>query len=629
MKSLDYNDFTIGEEKKAQPAKKQLLYNPTRWWLATDDLLPSAIMNQVATIIKADSGRIDSYNKYAKLYGTFTPTFWNGYGLANSGKAVGPVQDRLTYNIVQSCTDTLTSMMVQNKPKPMFLTSAGDSTVQRRAKKLDAYCYGTFYQNKLYELGPIGFRDSCVFGEGIIHPYIQAGKMKYERVMPYEILTDYLESHSGPRATKTLHRLKNIDRTELCEAFPEHRDAIWTMPGTAYFISASNRSIGDTVTVIESWRLPVGEDPGLTTIITPDLLLHKDVYEEEFFPFSIQRYCPRLYGFYGQSLAEQLVPTQFEINRTLISIQRSLYMGGTHKIFLHNSSKVVKSHFDNLVGTIITYSGDKMPQYVVPQLVQPEIYAHLNSMIGQGYQLPGISQMGATSMKTPGVNSGRAMRTEQNINTQRHQTLDQGYQNAYVDLAQITVAVARKQYKSGGDLKPVKIPGKRFIETIDWNDCSLEDDQFVLQIYPVSKLPNDPEGRIATVTEMMEGGLMSPEVGRRVLDFPDLEAEENLANASQDYLHKILDDIVDHGKYTAPEPDDNLVVAKKLCLEYLAQGKLNNLSDKKIQMLRTFNQQIMILEPKPAPEQPVQAPADPLPTPTSELLPNVNMAAPV
>ena len=625
MKTPDYTDFKARNEKEV--AKPKLQPMPSiRWWQAPEELMPAQIMGHVASIIQADRGRIDGYNTYGKLYGSYTPTFWNGYQLASSGRPAAPVRDRLTYNIVQSCIDSLVSMLIQNKPKPMFLTSAGDSNIQRRAKKLDAFCYGSFYQNNIYTLGPKVFRDAAVFGEGIVHVYSDHGKIQFERVLPYEILVDYLESHYGPESTRSMHRIKNIDRTELAEMFPEHTAAIMSMSGTSTFISANQRSVADTVTVIESWRLPTGSKTGVHTITSENTLLLCEEYEEDFFPFAIMRYCPRLYGFYGQGMAEQLVPLQVEINRTLISIQRSLYMGGTHKIFVQNGSKIIKSHIDNAVGTILEYAGNTPPQYVVPQLVQPEIYNHLESMIAKGYQLPGVSQMGATSVKTPGVNSGRAMRTEQNINTQRHQNVSQMYEDFYVQLSKLVVAAARKAYLKKDTIE-VKVPGKRFIETINWKEVNLEDDEFVLQIYPVSKLPNDPEGRLQSVQEMMQAGLIDPQVGRRLLDYPDLEAEENLANASLDYLHSILDDIVDHGKYKAPESDDDLQTAKKLALEYIARGKLNNLAEDRLELLRTFNVQVdaFLAPPAPALPLPGAAPmANPQATPQSELLPNVN-----
>lgn len=627
-KSLDFTDFKPkGEGSKEKP---KILPTPNRWWMASDEHLPGAVLSQVAAIIKADRGRIDSYNTYARLYGTYVPTFWNGYQLTNSGRPTAPVRDRLSYNLVQSCIDTVTANVTQDKPKPMFLTTAGDSKVQRRAKKLDAFCYGVYYENGLYKLSPKIFRDSGVFGEGIVHCFSQKGRIKYERVLPYEILVDYLESHYGPESTFSLFRIKNIDRTELAEMFPDSADDIAKMSGTNTFISASSRSVADTVTVVEAWRLPVGDKPGTHCMVTENKKLFREDYTDPFFPFAIHRYCPRLYGFYSQGMAEQLIPCQVEINRTLISIQRSLYLGGTHKIFVKTGSKVIKSHFDNLLGTILEYAGDTAPQYVVPQLVQPEIYQHLQTMIGMGYQLPGVSQMQATSQKTPGVNSGRAMRTEANIHAQRFSSVKESYAQFFVDLARITVSVARKAYEQNKELS-VKVPGSRFIQKINWKEVDLDDDEFVLQVYPVSKLPNDPEGRLSTIQEMMEAGLIDPQVGRRLLDYPDLEAEENLGNATSDYLHKILDGIVEDGKFTAPEPFDNLVKAEQLALEYYAQGKLNNLADDRLELLRKFMKQIHGLKeiaanaaaamnqgPAPVPQ------ADPKPAPVSDLVPNVN-----
>lgn len=630
VKAPDFSQFT--EKGKAPKKKDKVVPGANRWWLADDATLPAAVMSQVAAIIQADRGRIDSYNTFAKLYGTYTPTFWNGYQLANSGRPTAPMRDRLTYNIIQSCIDSTVSKLIKNKPKPMFLTSAGDSKVQRKAKKLDAFVYGTYYENDIYKRAPLILRDSMVFGEGIIHCYAECGQIKYERVLPYEILVDYLESHYGPDSTKSMHRIKNIDRTQLAEMWPEHAEQIAMMSGTSTFISSSSRSVADTVTVVESWRLPVGNQPGRHTIVTENSILCDEDYEEDHFPFAIARFNPRLYGFYSQGMAEQLVPIQVEINRTLISIQRSLYLGGTHKIFVKAGSKVVKSHFDNMIGTILEYAGDTAPQYVVPQLVQPEIYAHLQTMVGMGYQLPGVGQLSATSQKPAGLNSGKAMRTYTDIESDRFQTIGQGYEQLLgIDLAKITVAVARKEFKNNKGIE-AKVPGSRFIEKIKWADVDMTNDQYVLQVYPVSKLPNDPEGRLDTIQEMAAAGFIEPQTARRLLDFPDLDAEENLANSQLDYLHMILDKIVEDGVFTAPDTFDNLVVARKLAMEYYSQGKLNDLAEDRLEKLRIFMQQLDDLAKAavpqavaPMPEAP--APANPTPTPVSPLLPNVNGAA--
>lgn len=620
----DYTQFKERSSKDVATQKK-ILPSGVRWWLADEKLLPSAVMSQVATIINADRGRIESYNQFARLYGTYTPTFWNGYQLANSGRPTSPMRDRLTYNIVQSCVDTLSARIAQNKPKPMFLTEAGDSKVQRKAKKLDKFCYGLFYANDMYKKGPKGFRDGCVFGDGFIGAYEEAGQVKYERIFAYEILEDYLESHYGEESVKSRFRIKNVDRTELAQLYPEKAEDIAKMSNTSVFITANNRSVSDTVTVVEAWRLPVGSLPGRRVVVTDNTTLDDEDYDDAFFPHARFGYNDRLYGSYSQGMVEQLVPTQVEINRTLISIQRSLYLGGTHKIFVKAGSKIIKSHFDNMIGTIMEYAGDTPPQYVVPQLVQPEIYSHLQDMKQSGYQLVGISQMAASNMKPAGLDSGKAIRAFDDNQVQRYQTVAQAYEQFFVQLAKISVAVARRTYERHGKLS-VKVPGKRFIETIDWKDVSLEDDEFQLQIYPVSKLPNDPEGRLATIQEMMQSGLISPDVGRRLLDYPDLEAEENLFNARQDYLHEILDNMVEEGEFTAPDPLDDLIKARALALEYYAKGKLNHLSEDRLELIRRFMRQLDVLTapaPMTMPGGPVSPQASPEPPPTSNLIPNV------
>jgi len=93
----------------------------------------------------------------------------------------------------------------------------------------------------------------------------------------------------------------------------------------------------------------------------------------------------------------------------------------------------------------------------------------------------------------------------------------------------------------------------------------------------------------------------------------------------------ILDKIVDEAEYTAPDPTDNLDLAKELVLEYLAQGKRDKLEAENMEMLRTFNDQVDALKAKMAmammpPMDPMSAGAPqaaPMPSPVSDLLPNV------
>lgn len=628
--SISYESFKddLDPSKKAVEDPK----NPRivqQWWKSEPGPdLANSVWSQIYQLVQADKPRIQQYNTHARLYGNqVNPMNNTGFTITTVNAGQSPSRDRIAYNLVQSCIDTLTSKISKNKPKPFFLTSKGDSKKQRKAKKLDEFCTGIFYENDAYARMPLAFRDACVWGEGIIYVYDFHGRVKWERVLPYELLADFLECHPGHDKAKTLHRIKNIDRSVLKGMFPKQAKLIETIQNTNDLLSSTTKSVSDTLTVAESWRLPSapGGTDGLHCITIPGATLTWNDYKKDFFPFAIMRYSPRLHGFWGQGLAEQLTPIQVELNRCLMTVQRSFQLAGSFKVLLHSNSKVVKSHLDNTVGSIITWAGDQPPQYVTPPIVQAEIYQHIATLKQMGYEQSGISTLSATSQKQPGLNSGKAQREAVDIETDRFQTVGQAYEAFSLTLSRLSVSVAGDAYEEHGELNQ-KVPGKKFLSTIDWGDVDLEEDDYVMQIFPVSKLPSDPEGRLETIQEMMQGGLIQPDTGRRLLDYPDLDEEENLANAQLDYLHQILDSIVDDGKYIAPEPDDNLMAALKLGVEYLAVGKRDNLDHRRLDMLRDFIKEVNTLTQAgmPPPPPTVGAPqANPMPTPTSNIVPNV------
>jgi hypothetical protein len=92
----------------------------------------------------------------------------------------------------------------------------------------------------------------------------------------------------------------------------------------------------------------------------------------------------------------------------------------------------------------------------------------------------------------------------------------------------------------------------------------------------------------------MQAGMLTPRAGRRLLDFPDLEQVETLANSQENYLHEVFEKIIDSGEFTPPESYDDLKLAREMGLEYYAQGRVNGLEEDKLEMIRQFMDQIGI-----------------------------------
>lgn len=618
MRKMDYTQF--GDKQPLEEGQ----YYTKKWWKAPKDERAQAVCSTLKSLSEYDGRRQTQYQISTRLYGNLNLMGLNGLSYSKIASVQNSLKDRISYNLVQSVIDTVTAKIGKNKPKPLFLTSGGNYEMQRKAKKLDKFVSGTFYENNSFDLGLDIFRDSCVFGDGLVHVYNHYGRVKHERVIASELYADWVDSFYGE--PRQLHRAKNVDREVLIDHFPDKKRLIQESSSASADLIGTYQNVADQITVIESWHLPSGPDAndGIHTINLANGNLLDEKWQKDFFPFAKLSWSKRLYGYYGQGLAEQLQNIQLEINKILWVIQRSMHLAGSFKILMENGSKIVKEHFNNDIGAIICYTGAP-PQYIVPQIVSAELYTHLQTLIRQGYEQSGVSQLSAASQKPAGLNSGKALREYNDIESDRQLTNGKAYEKFFMDLSKLSISVAKEIKEEKGSYQ-VQVPGKRFFDSIDWKHINLSEDQYIMQCYPVSSLPDEPAGRLQTITEYMQAGIMSPRVGRKLLDFPDLEQEETLANSQEEYLQMILDQIVDEGIYTPPDPLDDLVMAREMALEYYSEGKKGKLEPEKLNLIETFLSQLDTLNEKAMPPT-IQGggtpQANPQSPPTSELIPNV------
>lgn len=619
--AIDYKSFNRVGVDQAQPSK--------HWWLYkdSDQEMAQAIVAVVNSLSTFDSRRQTQYQTSVRLYGNLTLMGVNGLSYAKLTNTQSLLRDRVTYNVIQSAIDTVQAKMAKNKPKPLFLTSGGDWKMQRRAKKLDKFIDGIFYENKVYDLGLNCFRDGAIVGDGIVHVFSRHGRVQFERVLASELYVDELEAFYGhPRQ---LHRAKMVDRSVLASYFPESKELIERAKPSNTDLTGMSKNVADQVTIVESWHLPSGPDAkdGIHVISIEEGVLFQEEWIKDYFPFAFFKWSPRFYGFWGQGAAEQMQNIQLEINKLLWVIQRSMHMAGTFKVLMENGSKIVKEHFSNDIGAIIAYTGVP-PQYVTPPVVQPEIYAHLQTLKNQAFEQVGVSQLSAASKKPAGLDSGKALREYNDIESDRFQTIGKSYEQFYLDMARLAIDVVRDIFVEEKKYT-VNVPGKKFLETIDWKDINLDDDSYVMKCFPISSLPDDPAGRLQTITEYMQAGFISPRVGRRLLDFPDLEQAENLGNSQEDWLHEVLEKMIEDGKPYTLEPYDDAQLAHELALEYYSYAKVCQVDEANLQVLRDFIDSVASMNALAQPAAPgtAQPQAVPQAPPVSDMLPNVQGAA--
>jgi hypothetical protein len=564
--------------------------------------------------------------KYARLYSNME--LLGFYGTLFSRTANSPVMsNRVTLNVIKACVDTAASKISKNKPRPMFLTSGGNFKQQRRAKQLTKYMDGAFEAANLYNIAQLIFTDAGVMGTGAIKFYKDEANARIcaERVLIDEIIVDDAEGMYGhPRQ---LHQRKYIHREVLLDMFPKHKNMIMAATGGVKGENSSTTA-ADLIKVIESWHLPSGKDAGdgKHLICIENCTLFSEDYKKSYFPFVFYRWSPRLVGFFGAGLAEELIGIQVEINKLLRTIQLAQHQMAVPRVFVENSSMVNTSHLTNEISGIVKYTGTA-PIFGVAPSMSPEVYAHLENLYRKAFEITGVSQMSATSKKPSGLNSGAALREYSDIESERFIVAGQRWEQMFMEAAEIIVDLSRDMFTDNKNLK-VKVKGSKFLETIKWSEVDMEDDQFVMRVFPTSILPSTPSGKLAMIQELMTSGFIEKAQAMSLLDFPDLQSFMNLQNAAIDDINMLLEKMIENGEYNSPEPYMNLKLAINMTQSAYLRAKTESVPEERLELLRTFMDDcndILASAEQPSMPPPPEAVATGVPAapPIGELLPTV------
>lgn len=609
----------------------------SEWWKAENDAQLAAELCGTVSYLKTNQTyRLRQLAVSIRLYCGLPVYSYAGSNVSKMDRTKTLPDDRPTFNLIQACTDTLVSRLTQNEPQPKFLTDGADYKKRHLAQELNHFILGEFYQTQAYKKAAMMLRDGLASGTGALKVYEgDDEKVCVDRVMVTDLFVDDNDSLNAD--PQQLYQIKLVDRDKLFANNPEAKDIVAMTP-QSYPDNApdSGRTTAYQVMVVEGWKLASGPDPkakgyipGRHTIATVAGIITDERWHKTKFPFVFFKYSNPFLGFWGQGLGTQLFGTQIAINRIMYTITRAITLVGVPRVFIEQSSKVVKAHNNNEIGVMITYSGTK-PSYEIAPCNAPELYEERDRLIEYGFRQCGVSNMQATGQKPQGLDSGEAIRSYDDINSDRLSELSKKYENVFVDLSYLITDTAMDIAKRTGKYQTV-YPNKDGTREINLPQMGFLNDPFIIQCFTESSLPRTPAGRIASVTEQVQAGMLTVKEGRRLMKNPDLEENEKLDNASEERIFQALDRIVEDGKYTMPDSFMDLQLASTLSVQYINLYLAANLEENKADMLRTFFNQVQTFIQGSQPVQsmaPAPTPtANPLPAPTSPLVPNTNAAA--
>lgn len=616
-------EYKYEKQKKKKEAKETL-----KWWQSKGN----AISDEVFEVVRKMENRNYPIWRddllFAQLYENLStlsssiPTFFFPYyfgALSTPGTFMSSDGTRRqtnswggkqTYNLVKSCVDAAFAKIGKNETRVKFSTSNASAKVQKKAKKLSQFVDGIFYETQFYQVAKDVLKDGEVFGTGCCRIYTEDGTIKAERIHISQLRFDQLDAMDGK--PRQIHVVKLVDKGELIEKFPAFKEQIRTAP----LPRNTNLTAADFIELVESWHLPSGKKAkdGLHSYSIQGTTLFTELYEKSEYPLVFYRWSKRTRGFTGVGLTEELAAIQLTLNKVIKMINVGQEINSAPRIFIQKGSKVDKHKLGD--AGISEYS-IAPPIFSTLPGMPPDIYTYRKDLINEGYNVTGISQLSAASQKPPGLNSGVALEEFQDINTERMAIQAKNFQQVFLDAAKIAIGLARDLYtrdKTNIEVK-AKLKGKSFINTIKWTDVDLDDDDFVMEAFPVSNLPSTPEGKLEAVQQLADRQWIDRDTALELLDIPDIENEMSLMLAPTHLAKSMIEKILYDGEPQVPNKMMDLQTTIKLCGYYWSFGMENGASEENISLLEDFLAQCQrkLAEnmPQQVPNQQVQNPQAP------------------
>ena len=555
-------------------------------------------------------------------------------GLYGADYAVQDNGAKLKVNVIQAVVDAAVAHLATNKPRPLFLTEGGDYSNKRKAKGLTKFVDGVFYATDQYATSLDVFRDGGVFGTGVCKIYAGRNEVVSERVFPDSIVVDDVEGRM--RNPRNLYEYREVAREVLADEFPKFKNEIesaeWTGKGddgAGAFVRLGRLSEkNDPVSVYEAWHLPSGPEAkdGRHVIATSNATLVNESWERQDFPFAFWRWKPAVLGFYGQGIVEELKSIQIEINYLLQKIQRSMNLASS-QLWVAEGTRVSQQRVTNRDWSINKYSGQP-PVVLNSNPIADQYFIQVDRLYQRAFEQVGISQLAAQSQKPTGLSSGEALRVFNDIGSKRFQEVLQRWENFHLEVSSKMIHAARElDERIAGGYK-ILAKDARIVQEIKWKDVSLQDDKFVMQVFPTSFLPDTPAGKIETLRELAE---VSPELAQglvRELNFPDVEGQVALLNAPVDMIDLLTERMIEEGEYRPPTPFLNLALAVQRVSQALVKAEIDGVAEERLELLRRFVTEAQALFAQATQPPPQQLEAGPQPGPQQQLPPELAGALP-
>lgn len=618
---------------KVNRLQKKAAVTRELWWHAKKDEVHGPLMSWIDKTRGDQSARRSRLAHYFRLYGDRDLARFSAAATPGGRSAMrqaSSLDRRLSLNIVANSVDTFVGSQVKERMRATYQSMGGDYRLQRNARKRERLIDGIFYENNVYAQRARAIKMCAITGDGFLRSVPWMGRARIEQVFPGEVLVDLRDAMYGDPMCIAFEHC--IDREQAKKLWKGAAKAIEDAPQADKLAYGRDPS-SDQIMIFEAYRKASapGVGDGMHAVIVDGATILAEPYKRTFFELAHWRYSEDPSGYFGTGLGELLTGLQFEINQVLKLIQAGVYNFGNVKIMVPQGTVVDEQIHNSLYGAFIEYTGSRPPQFQVNDVFTPQIFQYLQWLVDISYQITGIGRSAATGEMPAGLaQSGRAQLVYAKQSSERFATFSRVDEQAFLDLARATQAVA-SDLSQDGEYR-VRHVGKRWMDEMNVKEIFSENaESYELQVMASAQLPNDVAGRAALFDFLEQRGYVTrSDVNRNLELGGDIEAEATLRAAPQDLIDLQIERILEDNDLEGNLPDERMDLQLALERGTLAfnRERLLGASEEDIDALSQWLDHVQnLLNPESTtlPADSGQPPALPAPAPT---IPGAEMVPP-
>lgn len=435
-------------------------------------------------------------------------------------------------NVVKSTIDTLTSKIAESKVRPFFNCVNGsfkDILIVKQAQQYFDLFYDLINANKTVSNA---FRDACIFDTGWI--YIDPVTRTVRRALPWHV-------HFRP-AEMTYGKLTRIYYEQ--PSFP-----VSLLPDDVINDKNNKEALKNYEFITYGVYYDTFNHVKVIYISEINYVNIQD-FDSDVLPFVYLHYNSPIMGDTSESIVDMLNSIQLEIDNLMTKISDASQLNAANTYFLPEGSSIKASQLSNRIGNVVTYKPTSnmttSPVTVsTPAFINDQYMVTVEKLKQTAYEMVGISQLSAMSTKPTGLDSGIALQSMENIESDRFETQLNQVIRAYVDISKACIAC----FPQNEDI----LPENKVRRSIKWGDIVSESKNMTIQYSGADALSKDPSEKLKQLQMLAQAGVIPSSRIAQFIEIPDLQSGYSLTNNAINAVMTIIEKCINNDVFDVPE----------------------------------------------------------------------------